>query len=257
MLRTLGSVVIGLAILGAAQAQAAPQILGLVATAEPIPMQCRNGACTALLSAFCLQERRLAPEFGTVYEPAQDGSVTLAVVDSLGNAVRLDAAGLVEFRSHYGYTAMWARLSLPLPGGLEPAAVAIEVGPRVSMLPRRIAGDPDALTAAEIAVATGSLRLAAEAVFEGDADTARAARLTARLINALPVSGDVPAGIRDDIWSRVATSGTPLAARNAFLACGRTVDQSVGYPLRRCLEERHERMQVRNTREYWESLGGS
>ena len=42
-----------------------------------------------------------------------------------------------------------------------------------------------------------------------------------------------------------------------FDACGRTVDQSLGYPLRQCLEERHELLQIRNTHEFWESLGGS
>ena len=42
-----------------------PQALGLVATAEPAPMQCRDGLCTAYISAFCLEEHRKSPRART------------------------------------------------------------------------------------------------------------------------------------------------------------------------------------------------
>jgi len=42
-----------------ARAEAAPQFLGLVASdGLPTPMRCRDGACTALLASFCLQQAR-------------------------------------------------------------------------------------------------------------------------------------------------------------------------------------------------------
>lgn len=241
----------------AAETKAAPQILGLVATAGPVPMQCDGGRCTALLSAFCLQKERLPPDFGTAYMPAANAEMTLVVTDADGETRRLDATGLVDFRSDYGFTAIRADLPLNAVAGSEMVSVALEVGPRVSMLPRPIAGDADPLSDAEIALATGPLRMAAEAVLEGASDTAHTARVTAALINALPESGDVPRAGREAVWSRVATTDAPVAARRAFEACGRTSDQSVGYPLRKCLEERHERLQVENTRAYWKTLGGS
>jgi hypothetical protein len=238
-------------------ALAAPQILGLVATGEAVPMQCENGACTALLSAFCLQERRLPPDFETSYWPAHQGAVTLAVTTADGQVRRFDAANLVRFRSRYGYTAIRADLALAALGGLSPKSVALEIAPRTTMLPDALPGDPDPLTAEEIALAAGPARVAAEALLEGDSEQARTTRIAARLINALPARGDIAAVTREGLWERIAGTGAPLRARRMFDACRRSVDQSVGYPLRKCLEERHEKLQIENTREYWESIGGS
>jgi len=77
-----------------------------------------------------------------------------------------------------------------------------------------------------------------------------------RLINGLPVNGDIPANARESLWRRVA-GNAPAIARQTFDACIRSVDQAIGYPLRRCLEERHRVQQVENTHEFWRSLGGS
>jgi hypothetical protein len=236
---------------------AAPQILGLVATGEAVPMQCVDGTCTALLSAFCLQQERLPPDFETAYRPAAAGGVTLVVTAADGSVQRLDASGLVAFRSRYGFTAIRADLSLDGLGAMAPESLALEVAPRTTLQPEPRPGDPDPLSAGEIALAAGPLRAAAEAVLEGDSEAARAGRITARLINALPANGDVAPAAREDLWQRVAGTHAPLRARSMFSACSRTVDQSVGYRLRKCLEERHERLQIENTREFWESLGGS
>jgi hypothetical protein len=94
-------------------------------------------------------------------------------------------------------------------------------------------------------------------VIEGDSEPAQAARITARLVNALPLEGDIPAAARARLWRRVAGAMPPPLARQTFEACARSVDHSVGFPLRKCLEERHEKLQIRNTRDYWKSLGGS
>jgi len=239
----------------AGPALAAPQIMGLVATNEPVPMQCADGTCTALLSAFCLQEKRLPPAFETAYAPAAAGGVTLVVTSADGAVRRLDASGLVEFRSRYGFTAI--RADVALDGLGAPVSLSLEVAPRVAMLPEPVAGDPDPLTAEEIALAAGPWRIAAEAVMEGGSERARSAQLTARLINALPPDGDIAASARPGLWDRVAGAEAPPLARRTFEACARSVDQSVGYPLRLCLEERHEKQQIENTREFWESLGGS
>ncbi len=236
---------------------AAPQILGLIATGEAMPMQCGNGACTALLSAFCLQEKRLPPDFETSYRPARPGAVTLAVTMEDGQVQRFDAADLMRFRSRYGYTAIRADLALESLGGPSPVSVALEIAPRTTLLPDAVPGDPDPLTAEEIALAAGPWRVAAEAVLEGGSERARATQVTARLINALPLDGDIAAAERLGLWRHVAGAIAPALARRTFDSCSRSVDQSVGYPLRKCLEERHERLQIESTREYWGSLGGS
>lgn len=243
--------------IASAPAMAAPQILGLVASDEAVPMQCEGGTCTALLSAFCLQKDRLPPDFGTAYRPARPNDVTLTVTMADGRRHRFDAAELARFQSRYGYTAIQADLTLAALGIDTPASVAIEIAPRAAMLPTPRPGDGDPLTEEEVAMATGPARLAAETVLEGSWDSARAARVALHLINALPLDGDIDATTREGLWRRVAGADAPLRARRMFDACGRTVEQSVGYPLRKCLEERHERLQIENTHEFWESLGGS
>ncbi|MBE9556345.1 MAG: hypothetical protein IMF08_05760 [Proteobacteria bacterium] len=237
-------------------AYAAPQIMGLVATAEPAPMQCAKGKCTALLSAFCLQEKRLLPDLDSVYLPAGADQVVLVVTAADGRTTRIEAGGLVEFRSSYGFTAIEASLPLERLGGARPVSLALEVNPRAALLPVAEAGDPDPLTAEEIETATGPWRLAAEAVMEGNSEGAASARVAMRLVNALPAAGDIQASEREALWRRVA-GNAPALARQTFDACIRSVDQAFGYPLRTCLEERHQKLQIKNTREFWRSLGGS
>ena len=252
---TLASIITLLALLPGA-AWAAPQIMGLVATAEPTPMQCADGQCTALLSAFCLQEKRLPPDFDSAYLPSGTRQVTLIATMIDGRTIRMEADELVEFRSRHGYTAIEARLPLKRLAGARPTSLALEVRPRAALLPVPESGDPNPLTPEEIAVATGPWRLAAEATMEGGSEGAEGARTAMRLINALPRTGDIQSGQRESLWRRVA-GNAPTGIRQAFDACARSVDQAVGYPLRKCLEERHEKLQIENTREFWRSLGGS
>jgi len=235
---------------------AAPQIMGLVATTEPVPMQCADGECTALLSAFCLQEKRLPPDFDSAYLPAGPEQVFLVVTTADGRKTGIDASGLVEFRTRYGYTAIEASLPMESLTAERPISLALEVGPRAALLPVAKAGDADLLSAEEIATATGPWRLAAETVMEGDSEGAASARIAMRLVNALPMAGDVQPDEREQLRRHI-VGGAPAMARQTFDACIRSVDQAVGYPLRKCLEERHERLQMENTREFWRSLGGS
>ena len=236
---------------------AAPQILGVVAADEAVPMQCGDGICTALLSAFCLQNSRLPPEYDTAYAPIGPGSVTILVTAASGRTERLDASGLVEFRTRDGFTTLEARLDLRRLRHPSPIWLALEIGPLAAALPVPLPGDTDPLTVEEISLAAGPLREASEAIFEGKGDTARAARLTARLINRLPRDGDIESGLREQLWDRVADSDAPPLARAAFDACIRTVDESVGYTLRECLQDRHRALQIDNTRDFRNLLGDS
>lgn len=219
-------------------------------------MQCADGHCVSLLSSFCLQEKRMPPDFDSLYRPARPGDVSVVVTMADGAVVRLEADGLLEFRTRYGFTAMEAHLSLDgLPTG-RPASVVLEVDELAALLPVVPADDPVPLSDDEIRIATGPWRLAARDVMEGEGEGAVSARVAMRLANALPLNGDIAAGERESLWRRVAGTG-PELARQTFDACIRSVDQAVGYPLRKCLAERHEKLQIENTREFWLSLGGS
>lgn len=206
--------------------------------------------------SFLPAGKRLPPDLDSAYLPAASDQVVLVATAVDRRTTRIEAGGLVEFRSRYGYTAIEARLPLERLAGIQPVALALEIRPRAALLPATKPGDLDPLTEEEIAMATGPWLLAAEAVMEGDSESAASARTAMRLINALPVVGDIRLDEREPLWQRIAGDETALA-RRTFDACIRSVDQAVGYPLRKCLEERHERLQVENTREFWRSLGGS
>lgn len=231
---------------------AAPQIMGLVATAEPVPMQCENGRCTALLSAFCLQETRRPPDLGTAYRPGGTDHVTVRMQMADGAIVTAEATGLVEFSSQYGFTAVEASLPLERLDGEAPASVMLEVMPRAALLPVTGPNDPDPQTDQEITTATGPWRLAAEPVMEGSRESAVAARETMRLVNLLPADR----GEQESLDARVTLETSPMT-QQVLRACIRSVRQSVGYSLRTCLEERHELLQIENTHEFWRSLTGS
>jgi hypothetical protein len=231
---------------------AAPQIMGLVATAEPVPMQCGNGRCTALLSAFCLQEARLPPDLGTAYRPGGTDHVAVRMRMADGATVTANAAGLVEFSSQYGFTAVEASLPLERLGGEAPVSVTLEVKPRAALLPVTEPNDPDPQTVREIETATGPWRLAAEPVMEGSREAAIATREIMRLVNSLPTAGSEQVNLEGEIAPE-----SSAMTQQVVRACDRSVRQSVGYSLRTCLEERHELLQIGNTREFWRSLTGS
>ena len=86
------------AIACAAPAQAAPQILGLIASDAPVPMTCAGGTCTAELSSVCLQQHRPTPATGTVYRPAKGTHITLTVTGP--NGVDSPAAGCCGAHFH-------------------------------------------------------------------------------------------------------------------------------------------------------------
>jgi hypothetical protein len=61
---------------GASGAFAAPQILAVLATGEPVPLTCVKGVCEAEFSAMCLQWARAMPEPGTAYAPVDPGKIS-------------------------------------------------------------------------------------------------------------------------------------------------------------------------------------
>ncbi len=169
-----GSAVAILLLLPWAQAAAAPQVLGVVASAEARPLTCRDGTCSLYLSSFCILERREPPAPGTAYAPASGGAMTLLVTTAAGGRLRLPTAGTVTFESYAGYTAVRASLPEAALARLGGVAAALEVGARATLIPEPVPGDPDPLGPEEIALATGPWRVAAEPVFERGAKTPRA-----------------------------------------------------------------------------------
>jgi hypothetical protein len=255
-----------------APAGAAPQVLGLVASAEPQPLVCRDGACSLYLSSFCILERRAPPEPGTAYAPApaqgsaEGAAMTLVLTRADGARLRLPAAGHLSFTSYGGYASVRASLPEAELARLGGVAAALEVGARATLVPEPVPGDPDPLDAAEIALATGPWREAAARFFDPGAETerAQAARLAGLLINALPERGRADARAREGLWARLAAAGAiegvdPGAvarARTAYGVCKGFTRGSLQKPLRQCLETRHDAWMMDLNQAYWDELVG-
>ncbi|MFQ5985045.1 MAG: hypothetical protein ACE5LL_05960 [Alphaproteobacteria bacterium] len=243
----------------------APQILGLMAMNEPQPLVCDGEKCAAYFSAFCLQAARDVADKGTSYRPVGGEGITLVLSTRDGGTVSLPGEEYLSFASNGGPYSVTISLPQHTLDALGATAAMVAVGPRASLVPVEEAGDPDPQTAAEIALATGPLRIAAERFLEQPGGAADAARVTGRLINALPAQGRVSASRRESLWEETveplakdAMSESGLAtAQEMYKSCQADVEAGFIYSLRRCLEARHDRFLEGTNVEFWESLGSS
>src|ERR671939_672657 len=106
-----------------------------------------------------------------------------------------------------------------------------------------VAGDPKPQSPEEIALASGPLRQLATARLE-QGSAAIAARLTERLINALPPQDQETAEVRSALWDRTLTTVSAdqeavALARQAFDGCQSALANGYTRNMRHCLELQH------------------
>jgi hypothetical protein len=254
-----GSAMILVAAGSANPAAAAPQALGVMASADPVPLVCSGSECRAEVTAFCLQEARPVPPEGTAYEPVRAGPMRLVLTRADGSTLTLNAAEHARLSSRRGFTAV----SIAVPHSLlaQHAAVAasVEIGPEMTIAPVPVAGDPAPQSEDELALAAGPLRhIAAERLEQGAA--ADAARLTQRLINALPRQEEETADIRNGLWD-VAMAGVTSAdpkglamARRSYEGCQAALVTGYMKNMRHCLELQHGEMMIERNHAFWREI---
>ena len=240
-------------------ALAAPQVLGLVASAEPLPLVCEGGVCSAEFSTLCLQPKRPAPVPGTAYRPAGSGGLTLVVTAADGSDRRLAADALVNVRAGRIFSVVTISVPEAAVRALGPGNAALVVGAQASLVPDAIPGDDAPLSPGEIADATGPLRAVAAEVLARDDDVAVAARLINRLVNALPRQGRASAERRASLWRHAAVAGPAAGpgverAKAAYGLCrGMAVDGRVD-SMRSCLEWRHDAFMQHVNERYFRAI---
>ena len=250
-------VLIGIGMSGPA-ALAAPQILGLMASRAPVPLNCTGKECTAIAGTLCLQHDRAIPTYGTAYGATHPEQLTLAVMTQSGEVRRLPGGEWLRFSGYDGYTTV--RMSLPKSfldevGG---TAVAVEIGPGVALVPTPQVGDKDPQGDDEVALAVGPMRIAAARYLDRPTVDADAARLVTALLNALPEHYT----IQDDygrLWQTVITdevgkSADPVAlsrAQDAYRKCSTSSAQH----LRGCLVYRHRELMEPDNIKFWQDTG--
>jgi hypothetical protein len=257
---------IGLAV---GRAEAAPQILGLLASnGMPTPLRCRDDVCTGYFASFCLQEARDAPSTGQEYELAPGGALVLIATQLDGRRLRLPANDLLTIRLRSGFSSV--RISLPKArlkalgiGMLGANSLAVEVEPETTILPVVTSDDPDPQSPQEITQAIGPLRRLAAKMFDGSGEIPDAARLVGLLINALPPEDDPgPVGL-DALFHQVAASvGSGRFGSEGFTAAKSIVSGCQPFPpnsvaLGFCLESQQNGLLATLNSEFWDAIGGS
>lgn len=236
--------------------QAAPQILGLVATLTPLPMSCDGEVCSVEVSGVCLQEHRPAPQAGTAYRVAQGSELTLVVPGLDGVRRTLPVADLVEIKSLRVFSSVAVSLpqSFVQKHGGDITRASLSVAPLTTLLPVPEAGDPAPLTAQEIREVTGPLRTVAERAIGHDTANLTATRVLNHMVNRLPADASVGAtriaGLRDQARGLEATG----LVNRALDLCREKVRVAMSPHLRACLANQHDILNSNTTRIVWRSL---
>ncbi len=245
-----------LLILGASQVAAAPQILAVIASAEPVTLQCERGECRAEFTVYCIEKLRSSPLPGTAYSFHDPNTLTLEGVRRDGSTVRLAGSELLAITTERGHTAV--RMSLPsrVLRQFDLASVRVSVGEGASLIPQPIAGDRWPHSEMDIVLATGPQRAAAAAFVDDGGARIEAARVTLRLINALPRAGRATQTERDQAWARFAppagVEGRALA-KAGFENCSATTNSGL-MSLRQCLGSLHDTLIGKLNTRYWEAI---
>jgi len=243
-------------------ALAAPQGLGLVATAEPVPMICDGDGCVAQLSSFCLQGNRHSPNYQTPYYVDGGTGLWLHLTDADGGRRTVFAEKLVRFVSTRGYTAIEARISPGDVAALGAVEYSLEVGKLVTLFPEAVPGDPNPITAEEKAFAKGEARRFAASIFDSARGLGDTISIIDRSINSLTTTARLSEQERRDLWERVA--GAPLdaepdartqGAAAMFKGCFVDLRRKIVFGLRNCLEGRRDEALIRANVDLWNGLG--
>lgn len=246
-------------------ARAAPQILGVVASHGPIPLNCSDDGCRADLSTFCLQQSRGNPVRGQAYVPAEGADIVLRGIDGRGRNVLLPATPYVEFATDRGFTAIEITLPPEKLADLGLLEIAVDIGAGVSLQPVAAANDRELHTADEIALATGAFRVKAAEFFDRIGETGDAIRLANQMINKLPAHARsiaesdgrvLEAAIATDTGQASTIEGINLA-RLMYANCQKKVDVNRHFEnMRSCLEGAHDQLVANTNVDLWAALAG-
>jgi hypothetical protein len=256
-------VIAGGAWLAGGSVQAAPQVLGIVASNGPIPLTCDAGGCRADLSTFCLQQPRENPQPGQSYLPVEGADISLIGRNAAGETMRLPAAPFLDFNTERGFTAIEVTLPAEKLAALGLFDPAIEIGEKASLIPAASLDDANPQTAEEIAIATGTYRDKGAEFFDRAGESGDAIRLTNRMINALPrgyhaqdSDGRVLAAALATPAGQAATPEGLAQARNMYGICQQKVDVTHHVDsMRACLKGTHDRLVISTNIAFWNSLG--
>ncbi|MAF49120.1 MAG: hypothetical protein CMM10_12725 [Rhodospirillaceae bacterium] len=242
-------------------AAAAPQILGLLASAQPIPLNCENGVCQAEFSTVCLQEHRRAPMPGTAYKLSKSSALTLAVAGPDGLKILIDVTGKASIKSLRNFSSVSISLPESMIRKFGAGGAAISVAAMSSLIPVPGPKDTHPHTALEIENTTGALRSVARNIFEADSTNITAMRYLNRVINKMPTGfADDPAQV-EKAWRQVndekVNLGPPagqLRTSEIIDECRREYTRGTVTTLKSCIVFQHDSLAFETNKKVWKAL---
>lgn len=253
---------IGMAATWGSPAHGAPQMMGLVANNSAVPLQCQRGDCFAEFTAFCLQPERASPVQGTAYR-LHDSQLLVAVATTKDNReIKLDPGRHLRIRAARSHVAVRIGMSAREMARLGLQQVHIKVARNATLIPLTINGDKSPLDAAAISATAGPLREFGADYVDREQHWMPVARLTNRLINALPPGGRASDRRRQTLWANAigpgdfaaAPPGTNERLRGVYDQCQRAVALGRLPSMRRCLESKHDSMVGTLNNRYWQAI---
>jgi hypothetical protein len=235
-------------------ATAAPQVLGIVATAAPVPLRCEGDTCVAYLASFCLEPDRAHPVAGTRYIAADAARFVVSGADT-----KIVASAL-SFRAAHFYTSVRIELPRSALGGNDQDNFSISVQGGAALVPTPVAGDREPHTVAGIATAIGAARELAASWFDRADPDMEAAQLVSQTLSGLPRYGRVDDQVRETAWRSAAKSKSAFSpagfaqGKLAVSICRRSVELGIFQNLRVCLNMENNRLLGHRNTQFWKAL---
>jgi len=246
--------------LAPAMAHAAPQLLGVIASASPLRLQCDGGTCAVELTTFCMQSERDTPDRHHVYT-AHDLSVFRIVAEDADGTPADVAVRSAKVSAERGYTA--ARLEFSVRDlaakGLTPKALNVAAGG--ILVPMPVAGDPNPIRDGEVEHALASLQPVANRIFKLHATEVDAIKVVTRVLSEIPAQGRMKKLDRENLWqntfgetARESIGSGMHRAADVVGYCQYRTSKGRFFSVRRCLEQRLDGMMMNVNTDYWKAV---
>ncbi|MDA0997667.1 MAG: hypothetical protein O2944_05610 [Proteobacteria bacterium] len=245
-------------------AQAAPQVLAVMASLGPQTLHCEGSICVTTFSSYCLQQERTPPVTGQRYLPAADQQFSLILTDAAGKKTRMAATEHVEFRAGRGFTTVGATMSIDVMQRTGAVSAMLDVAANAALVPEPVLGDPNPISASELAFATRSLREHGNEVVDAKPDAVAASLVNRLAVTIQPMQPATEDNLKQ-LWHDVIDGLGPAVPVNAD-GIGRArkmYDWCQGHSsyhsmagIKSCLEFRHDDQILRLNTDYWNSQPG-
>jgi hypothetical protein len=248
-------VLISMVVLAFRPAAAAPQILGLVASADPLPMKCENGLCATEASVFCLQKWRSSPTAGMTYNPAGGEGLHIIALTEDGKEVIVPEP-VLKITALRGHSAVQIGVDVDWLYERNYKSVALKIGQKVSLIPEAWAGDTNPLSKKDVEMALGPLRELGHKLVDTAGQNVATAQLLSHIGGKLPRLGRAHDQARNIAWKSGLddiSNVDPKVLKKAKRKFDRCHDITFGgmTSLRQCLGAQHDILMGKLNARYW------